>query len=114
MRQIVHQRLDVYRFALRVRRVVARDTAGAPGHLRLQMERAADSVLLNIAEGIGRRSKGEKRQFYAIARGSASELSAAFDVLLVCRQIEPRQYEQVQSLILRVIKMLTRMILNRS
>lgn len=41
-----------------------------------QMRRAAVSILCNIAEGRGRRSRPEYRRFVLMARGSAFELQA--------------------------------------
>ena len=44
-----------------------------------QLERAASSIVLNVAEGSRRRGK-DPRRFYTMASGSASEVVAALDL----------------------------------
>jgi four helix bundle protein len=53
--------------------------------LTSQMRRAAISISSNIAEGKGRNSAGEFRQFLGIARGSTFELQTQ---LLLARQLD--------------------------
>jgi len=76
-----HETLDVYKLALEV----ARACTGLripPGrsHLRDQLQRAADSVVLNIAEGRARGGDAG-RNHYRIAAGSAAEACAALDLV---------------------------------
>ncbi len=44
------------------------------------MKRASVSIASNIAEGYGRLSAGEYRQFLGIARGSTLELQTQFEI----------------------------------
>ena len=46
-----------------------------------QLKRAALSVPLNIAEGAGRFTKPDQRNFYVVSRSSVFECVAIFDIL---------------------------------
>jgi four helix bundle protein len=46
-----------------------------------QLRRASFSIMLNIAEGSGRFTRPDKRNFYIIARGSVFECVAIMDYL---------------------------------
>ena len=50
------------------------------GHLRDQLNRAAQSIVLNLAEGNGRASKKDQRRFFTIALGSLRECQAALQL----------------------------------
>jgi len=70
--------LHVWQQAMDLTTVIYQLTASFPGQERYgltsQMCRAAVSIPSNVAEGSGRGSKKEFRQFVLIARGSANEL----------------------------------------
>jgi four helix bundle protein len=105
-----HERLDVYRAAL------AFDTLASKawpkrGHreLRQQLDRATIGIVLCIAEGAGRRSGPDKRRFYEMARGSALESAAVFDILRGRGLVSPDSHAEGRVLLVRIVQMLTRM-----
>lgn len=76
-----------------------------------QMRRAAISIPSNIAEGYGRRSIKEYKQFYIIAYGSCQELETQ---LIISKRLEFKLKEEllqkIENLILEINKMLYVMI----
>jgi four helix bundle protein len=76
--------------------------------LRDQLERASLSVVLNTAEAAGRRSRRDKARFYAIARGSATEVAALLDVLALRRLVSPAAIRASRCLAIRVVQMLSK------
>jgi four helix bundle protein len=49
-------------------------------HLKGQLLRSSSSVVLNIAEGSGKRTPAEQRRFYTIALGSLRESEAILEL----------------------------------
>ena len=104
-----HDRLDVYRVALEFAAWARQASLPLPtgrAALRDQLGRAAESVVLNIAEGSGQRSLAVARRHYRIARGSAAECSAAVDLLGIYGVADPAPG---RALIRRIGAMLGRM-----
>lgn len=64
-------------------------------YLRLQLLRASSSIVLNIAEGSGRFSKADRKNFFVISRGSVFECVAALD--LMKNEMTEEQYLSLQS-----------------
>lgn len=84
MREFDHERLEVYTRALDfVDSANALRGSLVPGRSGLadQLDRAAISIALNIAEGAGEFAAREKARFYRIARRSATECAAILDVV---------------------------------
>ncbi|MGE3673613.1 MAG: four helix bundle protein [Polyangiaceae bacterium] len=103
------EKLEAYQSALQVQALLPQLTGRCGHSLRDQVERAAASILLNIAEGCGRRGRRDRGRFYGIARGSAMECCVAIDIIRV-RGVAPLvACRQARVLLLRVIAMLTRL-----
>lgn len=76
-----HETLDAYRLAVEVARLVRRTKFPAgDSSLRDQAKRAADSVVLNLAEGCHAQG-GNRAKHFRIARGSAAEVCAVLDLV---------------------------------
>jgi len=112
--QFDHERLHVYQIAVRVDGLihVALPRRGQR-ELREQLERALLSVIANIAEGAGRTAPKDKRRFYAMARGSATESAALLDVLLARRLVTADVHRQARECLLQIVRMLTRLAVER-
>ena len=78
--------------------------------LRDQLKRACSSIILNIAEGAGKFSKLDKKNFYTIARGSANECVAILDILKLEGNINEECYQKLYNNFLEINKMLSGLI----
>jgi four helix bundle protein len=107
-----HEKWDVYRAALEfiivVKDVVEKLPRGN-AYLTDQLQRAATSVPLNIAEGAGEHSPDEKARFYRMAKRSATECSSILDVCKQLELIDENQHSKGRDLLLRIAAMLTKM-----
>ena len=104
------ERLDVYRVALEFQQSVAEFRfPRSLAHLRDQLDRASTSILLNIAEGSGRRGSGERGHFYTIARGSAMECAAIIDILRARGIAGADSCSRSRQSLVRIVQMLTRL-----
>ena len=112
MNQFDHERLDVYQTAIEfvalADEVVERLPRGR-AYLADQLQRAATSIPLNIAEGAGEFAPKEKGRFYRMAKRSATESAAVLDVCRRLKLIENSQFVTGRALLLRLVAMLTQM-----
>ena len=79
-----------------------------------QLRRASFSIMLNIAEGSGRYSKADKRNFYVIARGSVFECVAILDYLKDIQSIDQDTFIAFYNDLDELSRMLFSMIKNLS
>ncbi len=103
------EKLEVYALALELHAFAASKVPTLSRVLRDQLERASLSVVLNIAEGGGRRSRKDKARHYTYARGSATEVAASFDVLKIRKLAPASECARGRSLAVRVVQMLTKL-----
>jgi four helix bundle protein len=107
-----HERLDVYQLALDfmvLANSVIESLPRGRSHLADQFTRASMSVVLNIAEGAGKLSKGDKRRYYLSARGSATESAALLDVCQRLNLIDKNGHEVGMAMVVRIVAMLIRL-----
>lgn len=73
-----HEKLDLWKKAIEFVIAIYKVTGGFPSDekfgLTSQLRRASVSIVANIAEGAGRKSTKEFRQFLSHSQGSASEV----------------------------------------
>ena len=107
-----YEKLDVYRLSLKYVAIVyelSNKLKGHNRHARDQLLRASQSIPLNIAEGNGKTSDGDRRRFFEIARGSAFECAAIQDILQIGNAINAMENNQGKELLHRIASMLTKL-----
>src|SRR5438093_13172729 len=104
------EKLDAYRGALEFQALAVQlvPKRGC-SELRDQLDRASISIVLNIAEGCGRRSPADKACFYSMARGSATECAAILDLLGGRGLVDQRLRNRARALLMRTAQMLTQL-----
>ena len=75
-------------------------------YLSDQMNRACLSIVLNIAEGSAKKSNKDFSRYIQNSLGSATELSAAFDVAKEFNLLDKQKYHEITDLLDRVTKQL--------
>ncbi len=102
-----HEKLKVYQEALRFVAWVGPilDRLPARTAVKDQLDRAATSVVLNLAEGNGKRSPADRCRYFDTARGSAVECAACLDVLRVKQLIAETEIAAGKTMLLEVVAM---------
>jgi four helix bundle protein len=102
--------LVVWQKSIQLAAIVYRMTQKFPREelygLSSQIRRAAVSVPSNIAEGQGRLSTGEFRQFLGIARGSNFELQSQLEIARILGLGESKSIEEADALSHEIGKMI--------
>ena len=107
------QRLDVYQRSIQFLALVSEIVEDMPrghGDRSDQLNRSAESVVRNIAEGAGRYSRADSARHYKIARGEAMESAASIDVLKLRKLITVERYDRGIELLEAIVAMLSKMV----
>lgn len=107
------EKLEVYQKAVSIADAVAELTQSFPrgyGFLADQLNRAALSIAANIAEGNGRFTKPDRRNFFTIARGSTQECVPLLEVARRRGLIADAQHAVFRSDLETIAKMLSGLI----
>ncbi|HET7745825.1 MAG TPA: four helix bundle protein [Vicinamibacteria bacterium] len=103
------ERMDVYQVAREFYALACTFVLAGEGELRDQLRRGALSVLLNLSEGVGRSAPADKRRFFSMARGSATECAAILDAIGIRGLVPHIECRRGHARLIRVIAMLTRL-----
>ena len=107
-----HEKLDVYQLGLEFVVLAERVIHALPkgrSHLADQFTRASSSVVLNVAEGAGKFSKGDKRRYYLAARGSATESAALLDICFRLELASEADHRAGKQMLERIVAMLVKL-----
>lgn len=106
------EKLLVYQRSLDFIDTVTRELSAARtiAGLRDQLQRAALSVSLNIAEGNGRWHHGEKKQLFWFARGSVFECVAVIQVMKRQNILSEETYDHAYAQLVELAKLLSGLI----
>ena len=109
-----HEKLNVYQEAIRFVAWADALLDTLPKNLAVhsQLDRAATSIPLNIAEGNGKYTVPDRCRFFDIARGSALECAACLDVLAAKNRIA--QSNPGKEILVRIVSMLVGLIRSTS
>jgi four helix bundle protein len=112
-----HERLDVYQLELQfvawvsaLLSEVTKVSSCRTGEVCDQLDRASLSILLNTAEGNGKRQRKIRAKFFDDARGSATESAACLDALVAKGACVRTLVVEGKELLFRIVSMLTKLV----
>ena len=105
--QFDHERLKVYQKALEFVSFAGPIIEELPAKLAAkdQLDRASTSIVLNLAEGNGKRSHLDRCRYFDTARGSGVECAACLDVLVARQKLPGAVAGRGKELLLEVVSM---------
>jgi len=108
-----HEKLEVYQKSVEFLRhvvTIIRLLPAGNSDIINQLRRAAMSISLNIAEGAGKTGISDKKRYYGIARGSALECAAIFDLLKAWNLLDENILNDPTNLLSSLAAMLSKLV----
>jgi four helix bundle protein len=103
-----HEKLNVYQVSLAFNEWVGEflATVEARAAAKDQLDRAATSISLNIAEGNGKFYRKDRARFFDTARESAVESAASLDVLVSRKLTTAERVAPAKEQLIQIVNML--------
>jgi four helix bundle protein len=111
-----HEKLDVYQESIHLVGWLSELLEGAArlGDIKDQLDRASNSIVLNIAEDNGKYSIKDRCRFLDTANASALECAAGLDVLVAKRKLTREDIRPGKEVLQRIVRMLMGLIRRNS
>ncbi len=103
------EQLHVYQKALELNKnifIFLKSNKQIDFFLQDQLKRASVSIVLNIAEGVGRSTKLDRKRFYIISKSSAFETAACLSVINNQYSIDQDWLKRTRAELESIVKML--------
>jgi four helix bundle protein len=108
-----YEKLNVYRLIIEYLELVQSIRSTFPkgsANLRDQLQRASESILLNLAEGSGKqRGSLDRKRFNRTAAASGAECAAAWEIIRIRRITGDSVTNRARVLLKSIVSMLLRM-----
>jgi four helix bundle protein len=103
-----HEKLNVYQLSLTFNEWIGEFLLSIEARLAAkdQLDRAATSIPLNIAEGNGKFSTKDRARYFDIARGSTLESAACLDVLVSRKATTAEHITPAKDQLVQIVNML--------
>ncbi len=110
-----HEKLKVYQLALKFNAFAHKICSRLPkSDIRDQLDRASNSIVLNIAEGNGKYSKKDRCRYFDISFGSSLESAGCLDILIIRKLISTEELVTGKTMLKELVSMLVGLIKSNS
>jgi four helix bundle protein len=111
-----HEKLDVYQESIRFVAWLSELLEGSSrlGDIKDQLDRACNSIVLNVAEGNGKYSLKDRCRFLDTANASALECAAGLDILVAKRKFTRADVSPGKESLRRIVQMMMGLIRKNS